>query len=611
MDNFPPIYTIKGAHLSFGLHPLFTGLDLVIGRSDKTCLIGRNGSGKSTLLKVIAGVIEPDKGEIFIQPGTKIAYMPQESDFKGYATLKDVILSGLDEHKADEDYRADILIGQLDIASAQNPETASGGERKKAALAKALIGEPDILLLDEPTNHLDIATIEKLEEIINNFKGAVIVISHDRAFLNHISTSTIWLDRGILRANDKGFAHFEAWQEQIINQEIIEQKNLLKKIEEETEWLHKGVTARRKRNMGRLRRLQQLRLERKEQIKQTGSVNLTIDKGEILSKMIVETKHIYKSFGDRDLVKDFTIRILRGNKIGIVGPNGAGKTTLIKLMTKRLEPDQGFVRIAKNLEEAYFDQNRITLDPTKTLWKTLCPEGDHIFVRGHYRHVVAYLKDFLFTSAQAKTPVGALSGGEKNRLMLALALAKPSNFLVLDEPTNDLDMDTLDLLQEALDEYTGTILIVSHDRDFLDKVCTSLLYMKGDGTITEYIGTYSDLLAGEKERALNAQKKATVKKVVKTASVAEVPASPAPKKKLSFKEQHLLKTLPAEIEKLQTRVARLEDKLNDPTFYAQNPEEFTKATIDLTSAKEQLETAEMTWLELEISQEEINRKAQN
>ena len=611
MDNFPPIYTIKGAHLSFGLHPLFTGLDLVIGRSDKTCLIGRNGSGKSTLLKVIAGVIEPDKGEIFIQPGTKIAYMPQESDFKGYATLKDVILSGLSEHRADEDYRADILIGLLDIAGSQNPETASGGERKKAALAKALIGEPDILLLDEPTNHLDIATIEKLEEIINNFKGAVIVISHDRAFLNHISTSTIWLDRGILRANDKGFAHFEAWQEQIINQEIIEQKNLLKKIEEETEWLHKGVTARRKRNMGRLRRLQQLRLERKEQIKQTGSVNLTIDKGEILSKMIVETKHIYKSFGDRELVKDFTIRILRGNKIGIVGPNGAGKTTLIKLMTKRLEPDQGFVRIAKNLEEAYFDQNRITLDPTKTLWKTLCPEGDHIFVRGHYRHVVAYLKDFLFTSAQAKTPVGALSGGEKNRLMLALALAKPSNFLVLDEPTNDLDMDTLDLLQEALDEYTGTILIVSHDRDFLDKVCTSLLYMKGDGTITEYVGTYSDLLAGEKERALNIQKKTTVKKAVKPVPVAEVSTSSAPKKKLSFKEQHLLKTLPAEIEKLQTRVAHLEAKLNNPDFYAQNSDEFNQTTIELTNTKEQLETAEMTWLELEILQEEINQKTQN
>ena len=284
----------------------------------------------------------------------------------------------------------------------------------------------------------------------------------------------------------------------------------------------------------------------------------------------------------------------------------SGGTTLIKLMTKRLEPDQGFVRIAKNLEEAYFDQNRITLDPTKTLWKTLCPEGDHIFVRGHYRHVVAYLKDFLFTSAQAKTPVGALSGGEKNRLMLALALAKPSNFLVLDEPTNDLDMDTLDLLQEALDEYTGTILIVSHDRDFLDKVCTSLLYMKGDGTITEYVGTYSDLLAGEKEKARQiAAKKTPVKKVVKTVDTTETVQVPAPKKKLSFKEQHLLKTLPAEIEKLQTRVANLEVKLNDPTFYAKNPDEFNKTTIELTNIKEQLETAETTWLELEILQEEI------
>lgn len=604
MDITPPIYTLKNAYLSFGLHPLFTGLELHIGSKDKTCLIGRNGSGKSTLLKVIAGILEPDQGEIFIQPGTHISYMPQESDFTGFNTLKEVILSGLKEHQKTEEYRADILIETLQINAGQNPATASGGERKKAALAKALISEPDILLLDEPTNHLDIATIEKLESIIGSFQGAVIVISHDRAFLNHISTSTLWLDRGILRANDKGFAAFEAWQEQIIEQEIIEQKNLLKRIEEETEWLHKGVTARRKRNMGRLRRLQQLRAERKEQIKQTGSVNLEIDKGSILSKMIIETKHVYKSFNERELVRDFSIRILRGNKIGIVGPNGAGKTTLIKLMTKRLEPDSGFVRMAKNLEEAYFDQNRITLDPKKTLWKTLCPEGDHIFVRGHWRHVVAYLKDFLFTSAQAKTPVGALSGGEKNRLMLAVALAKPSNFLVLDEPTNDLDMDTLDLLQEALDEYTGTILIVSHDRDFLDKVATSLLYMKGDGTITEYVGTYSDLLADMKKTGTqpvkaNAKPAPAKKQIIP-------PAPKAQKKKLSFKQMHQLKTLPQEIETLEHQIKVLEDKLNSPSFYAQDPAGFTQAGIDLTRLKAELETAETTWLELQLLADEIN-----
>ncbi|MGN1062750.1 MAG: ABC-F family ATP-binding cassette domain-containing protein [Alphaproteobacteria bacterium] len=601
----PPIYTLKNVYLSFGLHPLFTGLELHIGRADKTCLIGRNGSGKSTLLKIIAGLLEPDQGEVFIQPGTRISYMPQENDFSGFSTLKEVVLSGLSTHRQDDTYRADILIESLNMNGNENPATASGGERKKAALARALISEPDILLLDEPTNHLDIATIEKLEDIINAFQGAVIVISHDRAFLNHISTSTLWLDRGILRANKKGFADFEAWQEQVIEQEIIEQKNLLKHIEEETEWLHKGVTARRKRNMGRLRRLQQLRAQRKEQIKQTGSVNLEIDKGSILSKLIIETKHLSKSFGTREIVRDFSIRILRGNKIGIVGPNGAGKTTLIKLMTKRLEPDSGFVRIAKNLEEAYFDQNRLTLDPKKTLWKTLCPEGDHILVRGHSRHVVAYLKDFLFTSAQAKTPVGALSGGEKNRLMLAVALAKPSNFLVLDEPTNDLDMDTLDLLQEALDEYTGTILIVSHDRDFLDKVATSLLYMKGDGSITEYVGTYSDLL----EELKKIPHRPTKAKSTSTSPIKQngAPTIKEKKKKLSFNQQYRLKTLPDEIKALETRIRLLEEKLNNPSFYTENATLFTKTGIELTALKAHLESAETEWLELQLLQDEISQ----
>lgn len=603
MDVIAPIYTIKDAHLSFGLHPLFTGLDLFIKRGDKTCLIGRNGSGKSTLLKVIAGMIEPDRAEIFIQPGIKISYMPQESDFSGYTSLKEVILSGLDSGQTADTYKADILIQQLDIDADQDPSKASGGERKKASLARALIGDPDILLLDEPTNHLDIETIEKLEEIINTFAGAVIIISHDRSFLNHISTSTIWLDRGVLRANDKGYAYFEEWQEQIINQEIIEQKNLAKRIEEETQWLHKGVTARRKRNMGRLRRLQQLRLERKEQIKQIGSINLEIDKGSIQSKMIVEAKHVSKVFGDRELVKDFSIRILRGNKIGIVGPNGAGKTTLIKLMTKRLDPDSGSVRIAKNLEEAYFDQNRITLDTSKTLWKTLCPEGGHIFVRGAYRHVVSYLKDFLFTSAQANTPVSALSGGEKNRLMLAVALAKPSNFLVLDEPTNDLDMDTLDLLQEALDEYQGTILIVSHDRDFLDKVATSLLYMKGDGTITEFVGTYTDLLTQQKNKS-TAQKKEKIITKEKSPS-----SCPAPKKlKLSFQQMHLLKTLPNDIAKLEKEIYALEQDINDPAFYEKHVTDFNQILTLLAQKRASLEQMENTWLELELLQEEIARK---
>lgn len=597
----PPIYTLQNARLSFGLNPLFTGIDLSISRGDKICLIGRNGSGKSTLLKVISKKIEPDEAEEFVQPGTVISYMAQEEDFSGFATLKEIIMSGLNGNYAENEYKADILINHLDIIANLDPKKASGGELKKAALAKALIGEPDILLLDEPTNHLDITTIEKLEEIISKFAGAVIVISHDRTFLNHVSKQTFWLDRGILHMNNKGYAFFEQWQEQILEQEIIAQKYLNKKIDQETEWLHKGVTARRKRNQGRLRRLQQLREERREQVKQIGSVNLEIDSGQLRSKMVIEAKHINKAFGERQIVKDFSIRVIKGNRIGIVGPNGAGKTTLIKMLTKKLDPDSGFVRIGKNLEEAYFDQNRMTLDPKKTLWKTLCHEGDHIWVRGHFRHVVAYLKDFLFKPDQAQCPVSALSGGEKNRLMLAVALAKSSNFLVLDEPTNDLDMDTLDLLQEVLDEYPGTILIVSHDRDFLDKVATSLLYMKGDGTIYEHIGTYSELLdklKGTPQKDSKKEQKPTVSKVEPEVRISN---------KLSYKNKRLLEVLPSEIEDLEKRISEIEQRLTeDVDLYTRDPKAFDALTEELQEARFEKDDKETLWLELQMKAESLS-----
>ncbi len=601
MSAEPPIYTMKDVWLSFGLNPLFTGIEMTVSRGDKICLVGRNGSGKSTLLKIISGQIEAEKAEIFIQPGTKISYMPQEPDFSGYQTLREVVLSGLIGNRENQEYKADILIRHLNISEHQPPQSSSGGELKKAALAKALISEPDILLLDEPTNHLDIATIEKLEEIIAKFTGAVIVISHDRMFLNHVSQKTFWLDRGILHSNNKGFAFFDEWQEQILEQEIIAQKYLNKKIEEETEWLHKGVTARRKRNQGRLRRLQQLRQERKEQIKQVGSVNLEIDEGELRSRLVIEAKHIYKSYGSRELVKDFSIRILKGNRIGIVGPNGAGKTTLIKLLTKKLEPDSGFVRMGKNLEEAYFDQNRMTLDPKKTLWKTLCNEGDHIWVRGHWRHVVAYLKDFLFKPDQAQCPVSALSGGEKNRLMLAVALAKASNFLVLDEPTNDLDMDTLDLLQEVLDEYQGTILIVSHDRDFMDKVATSLLYMKGDGSIIEHVGSYTELLEKLKSQADKEVKKdKSVKKVQSEPQKIKIPS------KLSYKDNRLLEVLPQEIADLEDKISQIEQTLaTDVELYTRNPQEFDELTSKLEEYKKSKDEKENLWLEIQLKADEL------
>lgn len=595
-----PVYTLRNISLSFGDNRLFEDVTLAVNKGDKICLVGRNGSGKSTLLKVIAGLIAPDGGEIFVQPGVVISYMPQEPDLSAFATLKEAVLSGLDKDETGANtYLADILLDKLKIDGALSPASASGGECRKAALARALVNNPDILLLDEPTNHLDITTIETLEDIIKDFRGAVIVISHDRMFLKDVSTATFWLDRGRMHLSNKGFAFFESWQEEIINQEIINQNNLNKKIAEETEWLHKGVTARRRRNMGRLRRLIELRRERKEQIKQVGNINLSIDEGDFRSKLVIEAKHISKSFGSRDIIKDFSTRIIRGNKIGIVGPNGAGKTTLIKLLTKRLAPDSGHVRIGKNLEEAYFDQNRLTLDLKKTLWQTLCDKGDHIMVQGHWRHVVAYLKDFLFKPAQANCPVAALSGGEKNRLMLAKALAQPSNFLVLDEPTNDLDMDTLDLLQEVLDEYTGTILIVSHDRDFLDRVAGSIIYLKGDGTAYEHAGSYSDLLAKLKEKSA-VQTKASQKTAPKPVS------PPKSVKKLSYNQQRMLEVLPQEIDALDKEIAALTAELSNPDLYQSNPTRFDEASCALEEKQHEKASKEEAWLEVSILAESLN-----
>ena len=584
-----PLFSLQDVRLTFGARPLFTGLELYINPGDKICLIGRNGSGKSTLLKVIAGMIEPDAGERFVQPGTVISYMEQESHFESYATLRDVLVEGL---PSDETYKADMLINEFQIKGELSPIKASGGEKKKVALAKALINNPDILLLDEPTNHLDLMTIEKLEQLIQDFSGAVVVISHDRQFLKNVSQETIWLDRGMTHQQDKGYADFDEWQEKILDQEQAEQDHLKLKIARETQWLHKGVTARRKRNMGRLRRLQELRQERKEQIKQTGSIDLTIKSDDILSKLVIEAKHLNKSFGDRTIVSDFSFRILRGNKIGIVGANGVGKTTLIKLLTGKLEPDRGSLRMMRQITEAYFDQNRATLDISKTLKETLCPDGgDTVFVGESTKHVMSYLQDFLFTPNQANQPVSSLSGGEKNRLILAKTLATPSNFLVLDEPTNDLDMDTLDLLQEALMNYNGTVLIVSHDRDFLDNVATSLLYMAGDGSVMEYIGNVADLMA----YVASKQQKIVVKQ--KPVGV-EKRQEKQPQNRISYKDKRLYDLLPGEIEQLEGQISAIETKLNDAELYMKNPNLFAELSVQLEQLKSQKDEKELLWLEL-------------
>lgn len=596
MAPIAPIYTLKNIGLTFGVRPLFTSVSLNVFRNDKICLVGRNGCGKSTLLKVISATIHPDTGEIFVQPGTKISYMEQETSFLQYQSLKEAILSGLlDNNVKEQEYKADILIESLNIKGDISPKVASGGEIKKAALARALISEPDILLLDEPTNHLDITTIEKLEDIIKKFSGAVIVISHDRSFLNRISNKTLWLDRGVVHTNNHGFEKFEAWQEMILQEEMIAMQNLNKKIEEETEWLHKGVTARRRRNQGRLRRLQQLRIERKEQVKKIGSVDMEIKDAGIRSKLVLEAKHISKSYSGKDIIKDFSLRVIRGNRIGIVGPNGAGKTTLIKMLTKHLEPDSGFVRLAKNLEMVYFDQNREALDPEKTLWRTLCDKGDHIYVRGHYRHVVAYLKDFLFTPEQAQSPVSCLSGGEKNRLLLALSLAQESSFLVLDEPTNDLDMDTLDLLQEVLDEYKGTILIISHDRDFLDKITTSMLYLKGNGEVIEHVGNYDELYKKYIENDVVIKQTKTPKKVSQPKISSQKITT-----KLSYKDERLYEILPQEIEQIEKEIEKIECELSDSELFVKDEKKFYNLTDKLEKLKLDKDEKETKWLEIDF-----------
>jgi ATP-binding cassette subfamily F protein uup len=576
-----------------------------ICKGDKICLVGRNGCGKSTLMKVISDILEPDDGKIFIKPGTNISYMPQEPIIDGFNSLKEYILSGISENQKREyensEFLADILIEKYKINKDQDPKVASGGEVRRASLAKALISEPDLLLLDEPTNHLDLPTIQILEDELKNFSGAVMLISHDRSFLNNVSKSTFWLDRGIVRRNDDNFDKYETWQEEVITNEINEQRKLNKLISQETEWLHKGVTARRKRNMGRLRRLESLRTERRAQIKQVGSVNLSIDEGDYRSKMVIEAENITKSFGEREIIKPFTTRIIRGNKIGIVGPNGAGKTTLIKILTKKLTADSGRVRIGKNLQEAYFDQNRCDLNPKKTIWETLADKNDTVMVRGRPRHVVAYIKDFLFDPDQAHSPIASLSGGEKNRLMLAIELAKESNFLVLDEPTNDLDMDTLDLLQEVLLDYEGTLLVISHDRDFIDRVATSTIVMEGDGTVKEYAGGYSDYLNQKKEKNTKNVKIQNTKEKNETRQIRKKDNS----HKLSYKQQRAYDLLPIEIEELEKQISIIENILSDNNLYSKNPEEFEKNSAKLEKYKILLEEKEMEWLEISMLLEEI------
>jgi ABC transport system ATP-binding/permease protein len=600
----PPLIQLKDIALTFGGTPLFRGVELAVAPSDRLCLIGRNGSGKSTLLKIAAGLVEPDRGSRFVQPGATIRYLPQEPDFADHATTLAYVEAGLGP--GDDPHAARYLLEQLGLRGDENPAHLSGGEARRAALARVLAPSPDILLLDEPTNHLDLPTIEWLEQELDGRRSALVLISHDRRLLENLSRGTAWLDRGLVRQIDRGFALFEAWRDEVLAEEEREQHKLDRKIVEEEHWLRYGVSGRRKRNVKRLGNLQAMRAARSNYRGAVGNANLAAAEAEESGRLVIEAEGIGKSYNERKIVDNFSIRVLRGDRIGVVGPNGAGKTTLVNLLTGADAPDSGSIRLGANLEMATLDQHRESLDPKSTLAEALTGgRGDQIMVGGKPKHVVGYMKDFLFGSEQRGTPLEVLSGGERGRLMLARALAKPSNLLVLDEPTNDLDLETLDVLEEMLGDYEGTVILISHDRDFLDRVVTAVIAPDGSGKWIEYAGGYSDMLAQRGSDLKRDAVKAPVMEARKEAKSA-APA-PTPKRRLNFNEKHALETLPKTIATLEAEIAKLQRLLDDPDLYQKDQKKFDEASKAIAKAHAELAVAEDRWLELEVLREEIEQ----
>ena len=596
-----PLLQLSNISLTFGGDPVFHDLDLVVQQGDRVALVGRNGSGKSTLMKVMAGLVEADHGDCVSAPGVTVGYMEQDPTMDGFATLGDYAASGLD---LSESYKVEMVAEGLKFDPSRDVNVASGGERRRAALAKLMAEAPELMLLDEPTNHLDIEAIRWLEAELKQTRKAFVMISHDRTFLRELTSATLWIDRGKVRRNEQGFEHFEAWRDKLWEEEDIQRHKMDRKIKAEARWAVEGISARRKRNQGRLRSLRDLRAERASMIRRQGTAAMALEAGPKSGRKVIEAEGISKSFGDKQILKSFSIRVLRGDRVAFVGPNGVGKTTLLNMLMGQEAPDTGTVQLGTNLVPAVFDQSRAQLDPDMTLWESLTGDpdmrvsgsADQVMVRGQPKHVVGYLKEFLFDDAQARAPVRSLSGGEKARLLLAKLMARESNLLVLDEPTNDLDVETLDLLQELLDEYDGTVLLVSHDRDFLDRVATTTIAMEGDGKATVYAGGWSDY---QSQRAENPPEKAKAQAEVLPQKTQPVEKTKQKSSGLSFTEKHRLEALPAEIERLEAEIAKLEELMSDPELYTREPVKFQKATEALTQRQEKLAASEEEWLMLE------------
>jgi ATP-binding cassette subfamily F protein uup len=581
-----PILSFENLGLSQGTHWLFRGIDIHVGARDRLALIGRNGAGKTTLLKLLGGQIEADEGTRSVQPGARVITLEQDPDVTPFATLRDFALAG---EFAPPAHEVEAIADQMGVDLSREARTASGGERRRAAIARALASEPDLLLLDEPTNHLDIAAIDWLENWLARYTGAFIVISHDRAFLTRLTRQTLWLDRGQMRRNEVGFGGFEQWMEAVYAEEARAAEKLDAKLKIEAHWLERGVTARRKRNQGRLAKLWEMRAQRAAMQGPQGTAKLAVASDDSKTKSVIKAEHVSKAFGDRTIIRDFSLRVQRGDRIGIVGGNGAGKSTLLKLLTGELAPDSGEVTLARTLDMIFIDQQRSLMQGDKSVRDVLAEGGDWIDVRGVRKHVHGYLKDFLFDPSLAEAKVGTLSGGERSRLLFAREFARESNLLVLDEPTNDLDLETLDLLQEVIADYDGTVLIVSHDRDFLDRTVTVTLGLDGSGTVDVIVGGYADWVAKrDPRRAPRAEKKE-----------AAPPPPPRPASaKLSYKDQRDLDLLPRRIEELEAAIARDEDALADPALYTRDPKRFAALTAAIDKARAEKDAAEERWLEL-------------